>query len=681
MAETLRFIIDGQDRGQPLNWKEFGCTIQMQRDSNGVFTTFDNDLIFSGGVYAYLIGLTTDCNFCNRIDCVVVNSCNDDQRVLVSGFILLSDCEFDLDRCQVTTKFIDDAFQSRINNNKSIEISFNTELTKNGQAITEPYTSLPNTQRIQLFRCSDGVYLPRFANSWSVYLSFQILVAFMSDNEMDFQSDYFETGAGKIFFVTSGRSIIAADATGTRPFQPYKCSFVQLYDALNKKLELGFGFQRSGTRPVLRIEPLSYFENNPAVVQLLDVPGVRRSFDQQSIYAAIELGSDQYLEEWQGDNNTVTLSFPQVPFRGFKGEQFGLCGECNVDNVLNLRTNKVVFDTNIIENIIQWSDQNWNETPIIIQVDDYSGSADTIGFLTADKNDIFGIGTFQYNSLFTNEYQAARNINGVPCSINEYYQGLDPSETPFAAEADFGVDSITFTQTPAIQYYSDPNRANSYFPFSVLVLDAGGNYDVTDYKYVIPSPGIYTFFVRIKKAAGASSPAGFEQRIMFKRLLPDGTLVKNIFNDVQTLAEGTAYCAEATESFFCNAGDIVVVDIEIKVIFATSAIYDFSTVNVGVCDGLPVIFSGSGIPLQGGELEPTDGSSFQAEINKFRYPLSRSEITELINDTTKGLAFTRSTDATSLKTANISRINIPSIHKGLADIELKNACNDGISLD
>jgi len=58
-------------------------------------------------------------------------------------------------------------------------------------------------------------------------------------------------------------------------------------------------------------------------------------------------------------------------------------------------------------------------------------------------------------------------------------------------------------------------------------------------------------------------------------------------------------------------------------------------------------------------------------INKFRYPLSREEITDLINDTTKGLAFTRSTDPTTLQTNNISRISIPSIHRGFADFELK----------
>ena len=165
MAEYLMFIIDGQDRGQPLNWKEFGATIQRQKDSNGIFTTFDNDLIFTGGVYDYIKSLSEDCNFCSRIECVVVNNCGGNQDVCVRGFILLTDCEFDLDRCHVATKFIDDGFQSRINNNKSIEIWSNTDVTKNNQPIAEPCASLPNQQRIQMFRCSTGTYLPRFPRS------------------------------------------------------------------------------------------------------------------------------------------------------------------------------------------------------------------------------------------------------------------------------------------------------------------------------------------------------------------------------------------------------------------------------------------------------------------------------------------------------------------------------------
>ena len=680
MAESLRFIIDGQDRGQPLNWKEFGATIQRQKDSNGIFTTFDNDLIFTGGVYHYIKSLSEDCNFCSRIECVVVNNCGGNQDVFVRGFILLTDCEFDLDRCQVATKFIDDGFQSRINNNKSIEIWSNTELTKNNEPIAEPYASLPNQQRIQMFRCSTGTYLPRFPRCWSVFNAFKILISFMSDNEMDFESDYFKTGAGKVLFVGSGKELIAANVSNP-PMQPFKYSFEQLYTALNKKIELGFGFQRNGTRPVLRIEPLSYFENNPAVVNLLDVPGVRQSFDQQSIYAAVELGSEEFLEEWQGNNNNDTLSFPQIPFRGFKGEQFGLCGNCNLDSVLNIKTSKIIFDTNIIENILTYEDRTWNDNPIIIQVDTYIGDAETEDVLVARKEDILGIGTFQYNQLLTNEQQAARNINGVPCSIFESYQGYDPALTPFEGNANFGSNNITFTDSPQIQYYSDPGRGGGYFPFSVQVIDAGGNYDPASYQYLVPAPGVYTFFTRIKKQIGPSTPAGFNQRIIFRRMLPDGTIIKDHLQGLQVLAEGVAYCSVATDTFFCNGGDIVVVDIQLEVIFGTSAVYSFRSTDVGVCDGEPVEFSGSGEPIQGGDLVPTDGTGFQAVINKFRYPLSREEITGLINDTTKGLAFTRSTDPTTLQTNNISRINIPSIHKGMAELELKYSCNDGASLD
>jgi hypothetical protein len=694
MAETLRFIIDGQDRGQPLNWKEFGATIQRQKDSNAIFTTFDNDLIFTGGVYDYIKSEQENCNFCSKLECVVINNCNDSQNVLVSGFILLTDCEFDLDLCQVKTKFVDDGFQTRLNNNKSVEIWSNAPTTKNGETIIEPYLSVP-LQRARMFNPPDGVYYSpdRYAYGWSVYNAFKILVAWMSDNAMDFESDYFNTGAGKIYMVSSGQAIRNSDGT------PFKYSFEQLYSSLNKKIELGFGFQINGTRPVLRIEPLSFFENNPAIVNLLDVPGVRQSFDQQSIYAAVELGSDEFLEEWQGDNNNEILSFPQVRFRGFKSEQFGLCGECNIDNVLQLTTRKVIFDTNIIENILTYQDQKWDEFPIIVQWDDYVGSADSIASVDASAVDIFGIGSFQYNSLFTNDNQAANNINGFPCSLEDYYNGYDPDDTVFLATNNGSVplpvsDHEMYLSNRGILYSSsatpDPTNNNAFgagrfLLFEVEVNDPGGNYLPSE-TYISPAPGIYTLTADIWRRIPVNAPFNFagaiiSWQIIFTRMLSDGTVLKR-FPGPSYIGNGNLDENQSfTKTMFLNEGDHVSVDVFASSnlsVFGDGAYFSaFSRVLLSEVQS----FSGSGVPIQGGVLEPTDGNSFQAVINKFRYPLSREEITELINDTTKGLAFTRSTDSTTLQTNNISRINIPSIHKGLAEFELKYSCNDGISLD
>ena len=44
MAQQLRFILDGADRGQPLNPDDFGFTINEDSDLNFRVVSFNNDL-------------------------------------------------------------------------------------------------------------------------------------------------------------------------------------------------------------------------------------------------------------------------------------------------------------------------------------------------------------------------------------------------------------------------------------------------------------------------------------------------------------------------------------------------------------------------------------------------------------------------------------------------------------
>ncbi|NCV85514.1 MAG: hypothetical protein EBW14_06510, partial [Oxalobacteraceae bacterium] len=53
-------------------------------------------------------------------------------------------------------------------------------------------------------------------------------------------------------------------------------------------------------------------------------------------------------------------------------ETFGFLGQCNTSNVLKLKTSDVIFDTNIIENILQYNSEDYELSPIVIQSDYYS---------------------------------------------------------------------------------------------------------------------------------------------------------------------------------------------------------------------------------------------------------------------------------------------------------------------
>jgi len=64
MAVSLQFIIDGLDRGQPLNPENFGVNINEQSAINTRVVSFENELIFGGDVFDYLYGKIEQGDFC-----------------------------------------------------------------------------------------------------------------------------------------------------------------------------------------------------------------------------------------------------------------------------------------------------------------------------------------------------------------------------------------------------------------------------------------------------------------------------------------------------------------------------------------------------------------------------------------------------------------------------------------
>lgn len=681
MVDTLLIRLDGVETVNPK--EDFGIQIQFDQSIGAVFITFENDVTLASNGYEYLFNRYIGNGFCDRVEVDVVYACRGASAYLIGkGFILLSECLFNRDKCQVKTKIFDAGFQTRVNNNKSIQIYSNAPLTKNGSTITEPYATLPNAQRAGLFIPSTGVYTGSYAYGWSVYNAFEILTAFMSDNEIDFESNYFNTGEGKVYFVTSGQAIRNAD------FAPFKFSFEQLYTALNKKLQLGFGFQRTGGRTVLRIEDQDYFRDNAASITLLDVPGIFSRFDKERIFSQISLGSEQFLEEWQGgDANNEILSFPQVRFRGFKREEFGMCGDCNLDKTFDLVTRDVIFDSNIIENILVWQNQSFDENPVILQWEDYTGDAATLFSEDAQKQDIFGIDTFQYNRSLANEFQAVNNQDDLPCAIQNYYKEYLAADTVFAVEnsGPVGLNDHEMRLSTQGYFYSDSTEpsviptdnqsfgSGHYLQFQTVNVDVGGNF--VGATYIAPAPGIYTFTVNAHRIAPVNSPLNFtgsliNWQVVFKRMLQDQTVIHQYASPPTAPGDGTLDELKTfTSTFFCNQGDHVVVDVFASAV-AYSTVGEAPFVSFFTNVTTTQDFSGDGVPLTGGQLLPSD-PDYKAVIETFRVPLSFEQILALISDTTRSVAYSDGTDPLGVKRGDILKITIPAIGRNMADFELK----------
>ncbi len=253
MAVDIKFLIDGADRGQPTNADEFGVTVNENTDINARIVSFDNDLIFVGGVYEYLFGKLDQQGFCNLIQVEVQYKCAGLWKRLTNGYIILSECNFLLDKCQVKTKLYDESFSTKINNNKGIPFSMSGSLTKNLQAVTPP-TPLIGF----FFNPANGSHGGGYITGVSVYDAFKHLVACMSDNLIDFASDYFYFNTA--IYYDSMLVLTNGDAINKRNNAETVISFETLYLALKKKFNLGLAFEtQANGRPLLRIELAAYF--------------------------------------------------------------------------------------------------------------------------------------------------------------------------------------------------------------------------------------------------------------------------------------------------------------------------------------------------------------------------------------------------------------------------------------
>jgi hypothetical protein len=418
MASELKFLIDNLDRGQPLNPEDFGINITEDDTIGARIVSFDNELIFGGDVFGYLYAKLETSGYCELVRVQVQYLCesNGIWERLVDGYIIATESNFLLDRCQVKTKVYDETFSTKINNNKSIPFSLRLTTSKNGTPITPP-----TIRRLDIFDPAMGTWYPNFTYGYGVYDVFAHLVNCMSDGLVDFASNLFDytDPTNDIPVYTQGNVL------RTRTDIEMSATFEQLYLTLKQKLNLGMGFERQANgRPLLRIEPVSYFQQSTASVNLYDQPDIEMKFDVSRLYASVNFGSSPYLFPNECNGGEGFCLFPQPVFQGFRDESFGFVGECNTSNVLNLKTSDVVFDHNVIEDILRFQSQDHELSPIIIQSDYRSRFAPNS--FSARVYNLAGLTIPFYNLNFSNESVSGNWLNGFPNSL----QGVRPYINP-----------------------------------------------------------------------------------------------------------------------------------------------------------------------------------------------------------------------------------------------------------
>jgi hypothetical protein len=643
MAVEIKFLIDGADRGQPTNAEDFSVNITEDTSINTRIVSFDNELVFVGGTYEYIYNNLIDTGGCSLITVEVQYLCAGIWKRLTNGYIIVSECTFDLDKCSVKTKLYDNSFSSKINNNKSIPFPMNGAISKNLLPISPPIQ-----RKVLMFNPADGAYgYPAYGVG--VYDAFKHLVTAMSDSLVDFDSNYFSfdfTTDGNFLLVSTGLSIINATT------DPAIVSFQELYTALNKKLRLGMVIEtQANGRPLLRIEPATYFIQLGASVNLYDQPNIILKFDVASQYASINFGSSPYLEQHECNNGETACTFFQDSFRGFKEETFGMIGECNISSVLNLNSEKIIFDTNVIEDTYVHSNESYNNDTFIIQ--SYWFVGENQGY--ARQFDPYLIGQTVYNGDFTNQSVSNNWVGGIPNSIYSYLDVFDPNSTEVTAYANAS-PLQEFDVTAFFTSYEIPG-IRGFLAFDNEILDPNNIFDGVN--YTVPYTGTYTFTATVILSQG---DVGYIEMV---RSTAAGVRIE-FSNSNEVTPTGVEIIINKLWEVVCNEGDLINVNV-----FAKAAGESTTTIQILNTLGLDTTqFNAIGDPFPN-NLQIVDPNSFKRLLYSFDRPLRMEEIEAILDNTSRPIKFGQFDDPLRVIEGYINKVDIKSIIKQDASIQLK----------
>jgi hypothetical protein len=657
MAIEIKFLLDGLDRGQPLNAEDFGFSINEDDSIESRIVSFNNDLFFDGTAYQYLFSKVVDRTFCQLVKVQVQYRCQNSWERLVDGYIVVTETTFDLDKCRVKTKLYDESFSTKINNNKGIPFSLSSVITKNLQPIVPPARRL-----IKMFNPASPIGVFDRGRGVTVFDAFTHLVGCMSDNLVDFVSDFFyaEPNDADIVCITNGRSI------RTDSDIEVVVTFEQLYKELKAKYNLGIGFfKQANNRPAIRIEPIQFFYQLNPSASLIDQPSIDFKFDSQKIYAAVQFGSNPVLESNESNSQNdppQSLTFTQTPFRGFRKERFGFTGECNTSNILNVETTEIIFDTNVIEDIIRFDNNSHDLSNIILQVD-YNGGVTP--FFNTRSYDPYGIGQDVFNGGFTNDEVSARWLNGYPSSLFSFLEEpFDPVTTEFRAE---------MTGTPVEQFDANDTTVTffsqftgDFIEFNDEVLDNGNNFNAT--RYVIPYTGVYTFSLLLIRLGVGGTPVGnVFQGAVIRHLDSNENVINTYEGAIDVNLYGATSSCTVTCTFIANQGDRVVADM-------AAIVSNGSTVPIRITPTFmseTTFFEGSGLPLAPEELEAVNTEDLRTFLYEFERPLSMNEITSIINQTSSPIELGRTEDSLAVIDGYIKTMQVDSVTRQNAKFVLK----------
>lgn len=410
----LSLYIDQQDFSQSFEGAEdVKQILYYQPDIRGYIEEITGQILLVGGAYNYCRNLFVE-NICHSVDFRLM----DGAIVLYRGIVYLSDVRWNITKRTALIEVTDNGLMGLIDNNRQIEANVSIGTSKNGV----PITPAPQYGTIGLVSpdSSSGV------NGRQGYLVYDVLkffIQFMTDGEVSLLSDFFNPAFGdsaapqKNCVILNGNEI----RLGDQAVQPI-ISFGDLFIDLAHLFDLRMVTEQVNGVPYIRIEDSGYFTQSGTIAYSFQYPEmIEQSLTEGLFNAAVRFGS------YKSDVETEDNYLQQLPFLGHRDQSYHLSGQCNLNTVLDLRTQALIYETNIIQDVLPVSaggsdNSRYDDDVFILHIQPSVGPTanNYYGVFTPVPYNTF-IG--YYNATFSPFQLAPRHYGSIPYSIYGYLGG------------------------------------------------------------------------------------------------------------------------------------------------------------------------------------------------------------------------------------------------------------------
>lgn len=274
------YSLDGVTYPDPLiGIESFILTLERTGDDENIFREFaESTLTFTGIAAEYLCKKLAE-NYCNQVAFIL----NFDNEQIFEGIVNVSFGTSNYTKKTFETQVIDGSYRGLLSERLKNEVRLDSVLTISCQELTP--IPIFNKQ----FFGFDSFPLAGTRPLFNVHDVFEFLIKYISDNTVDFVSDYFTTNK---WYITTGWNLQA------NFIQPYDkrfptISFQFLYTELRKLFALYSSIDLVAGVPTVRIEPEVYwFANTDSGYSIPDIPyDTTFAIDEERIYSIAKVGS------------------------------------------------------------------------------------------------------------------------------------------------------------------------------------------------------------------------------------------------------------------------------------------------------------------------------------------------------------------------------------------------------